>query len=220
MRTLTNSAAHPPALRGQGRGRSLCRGGASLLLAFAAFPLAGLGLDAVWGAQNTSELSPRPTRQKAPADWLKSKVNGIPYEVALRLVHGQEGTRGSRGVIYIYVEPNLFTENNALAIVQDISRQIPLPTTLYITLLTERGLVVERVRKYTGWETSLDTSYTRLTGNTNSCCPPNFTGAQFDRYATRAVFVICTNGRSRQITAEVENRARRGRRRRISDPQY
>lgn len=144
--------------------------------------------------------------------WNRREVSGISYEIAMDMMHGREGVFGSHRVIYVYLEAGLFSKNNVLTVFKDISSKTPLPTTIYATLLTDRDSLEKRVKEYTGWETSNDNSYTRLTDNTDSaCCPQDFTGAQFDRYISHARFVLCTSGQKDEIVAEIDKKLPRRR---------
>lgn len=142
--------------------------------------------------------------QEPPESWITYEVNSIRYEIALRRIRGKEGTLGSHGVIYIYLEATLFNEENALTVFRDVSRTISMQTSLYMTLLTNRDLIVRRVRDYRGVETSADNSDSRLTGNYQSCCPQGFSGAQFDRYLTKVLFVMCNDGQRKETVAEID----------------
>ena len=174
-----------------------------LLLCLCASPALG-GQTA---SQRPEKLGPRNKSE----DWVRYEVNGIPYEVALEWVMGKENGWFSNRVLFVYLEPHLFTKDNVLAVAGNISSKIPLSTTLNITLLADKDLLKKRVNNYSGTITSHDTSYTRLTDESDTCCPQNFIGAQFDRGTTQARLVLCISGYSQEINAEIENRSDKNR---------
>lgn len=152
-----------------------------------------------------AQSSPTTVSQQQPhEEWKRYMAKDIPYEIAMRLMYRKEGTFGSHGIIFVYLESSLFTKDNVLSVFRHISSKIPLQTTLFVTLLTDRDLMIQRVTKYTGWTSSSDNGYTRLSANASACCLQNFKGAQFDRYPSKADFVICDNGQAQEIIAEIE----------------
>lgn len=132
--------------------------------------------------------------------WTKYEINNIPYAVALEWVMGNEIGNNSKRVLFVYLDPKYFDRENLLLVFGHISSKIPQPTTLNVTLLTDRDALQKRVGAYAGWMMSNETPYTRLTMKSDTCCPQQFTGAQFDRYADEGKFVICTDGTPNEIT--------------------
>ena len=155
-----------------------------------------------FGAQSTVQepikLGPR---DKAEG-WVKHEVEGIVYEVALEWLMGKESGWDSGRVIFVVLEPKLFTRDNLSAVFQDISSKIPQPTSLNVTLLTDREMMKGRVQKYIGLITSNDTTYTRLTDDGGRWCPQGFMGAQFDRYTNHENYVLCTEDNLEEIVKE------------------
>jgi hypothetical protein len=132
--------------------------------------------------------------------WKKYEINSIPYAVALEWVMGNEIGNNSKRVLFVHLEPKYFNRENLLLVFGHISSKIPQPTTLNVTLLTDQDALQKRVRAYAGWMMSNETSFTRLTIKSDTCCPDQFKGAQFDRYADEGKVVICTNGTPYEIT--------------------
>jgi hypothetical protein len=135
-------------------------------------------------------------------DWVRQEVNGIPYEVALDIPSGKEGTVLSRRLMFVYLDIKYYTRVNVLAVFSDISSKVSQPASMYVTLLADRELLKKRVKGHTGWETGNDTSYTRLTGGIGQWCPQGLMGAQFDRYSTREYYVLCTEENLEEIVKE------------------
>jgi len=140
-------------------------------------------------------------RNKVDA-WVKHEVNGITYEVALEWLMGKENGWGSKRVIFVFIEPELFTRGNILAVFQDISSKIPQPTFLNVTLLSDREMLKGRVQKYIGLVISHDNIYARLTGDNAQWCPQGFMGAQFERYKDSENYVLCTEENLEEIVKE------------------
>jgi len=113
---------------------------------------------------------------------------------------GNESGINSKRVLFVYLEPQYFKKENLLLVLGHVSSKISQPTTLNVTLLTDRDSIKKRVETYAGWMMSNETPYTRLTMKSDSCCPEHFKGAQFDRYADEGKFVICTDGTANEIT--------------------
>jgi hypothetical protein len=155
------------------------------------------------GTGSTASQAPQevgPRNKSKP--WIPHEINGVQYQVALEWVMGDETGANSKRVLFVYLKATYFTRDNLLLVFGNISSKIPQPTTLNVTLLTDRDLLEKRVRKYSGWMMSNETSYTRLTAESDTCCPEHFTGAQFDRYPDEAKFVICTDGKPSEINVE------------------
>lgn len=134
--------------------------------------------------------------------WTRYEINNIPYEVALEWLMGKEIGSNSKRVLFVYLEPEYFNKDNLLLVLGHISSKISQPTTLNVTLLTDRDSLKKRVEAYAGWMMSNETPYTRLTMKSDTCCPEHFNGAQFDRYADEGKFVICIDGRANEITVD------------------
>jgi hypothetical protein len=134
--------------------------------------------------------------------WMKYEINNIPYEVALEWLMGKETGSNSKRVLFVYLKPEYFNKDNLLLVFGHISSKIPQPTTLNVTLLIDRDSLKKRVAAYSGWMMSNETPYTRLTMKSDTCCPERFSGAQFDRYADEGKFVICAEGRAKEITVD------------------
>ena len=150
-------------------------------------------------SQNSNKTAPQ--KQQPPPEWSKSEVEGIPYKVALTSVNGELGKPGSRQVMFLFLEANLFSEDRVLRIFRHIHFQVPNPTTLYVTLLTDRALMVERLHNR-NWESSLDDNYSRLTDQPQHCCPHSFKGAQFERYVSKSLVLVCDEGKAKEIVLE------------------
>lgn len=144
-------------------------------------------------------------RNKSDA-WVQHEINGVQYEVALEWIMGEERGPRSKRVLFVYLKPTDFNRDNLMLVVGNISSKIPQPTILNVTLLTDRDSLQRRVRNYSGWMVSHDTAYTRLTVESDTCCPQGFTGAQFDRYPDEGKFVICTNGKPFEISVDYKSR--------------
>src|SRR5437660_1106108 len=70
-------------------------------------------------------------------EWPKYEVEGIPYQVALNLVTGQLGKPGSRQIMFIFLDENRFAEDSVLRIFRHIHFQVPQPTMVFVTVLTD-----------------------------------------------------------------------------------
>jgi hypothetical protein len=169
-------------------------GPALLLLCFFSSP----AFSSSANPQSSQLLGPR----DKSGDWVKHAVNGIPYEVALDIPSGKEGTLLSRRLMFVYLDIKYYTRANVLAVFSDISSKVSRPASMYVTLLADRELLKKRVKGHTGWETGNDTSYTRLTGDNGEWCPQGLMGAQFDRYTTREYYVLCTEENLEEIVKE------------------
>jgi hypothetical protein len=141
------------------------------------------------------------TQERAPAEWPTYQVEGTSYRVALSSDSGELGKPGSRRVMVLFLNESEFREDRVLRIFSSIDFRVPQPTTLYVTVLTDKGSVSERLQQR-NWESSLDDNYSRLTEQPQHCCPASFKGAQFERYASRSLILVCDNGKSKEIVLE------------------
>ncbi len=154
--------------------------------------------------QSSSQVPGKIGPRHASEEWIKYEASGIPYEVALEWLMGKESGWGSKRVLFVYLDPRYFNQDNLMLVFGNISSKIAQPTFLNLTLLTDRDLLKKRTDGYAGWIMSNETPYTRLTAESDTCCPPNFTGAQFDRYTDEARFLICKGGQAREVNAEIK----------------
>jgi hypothetical protein len=148
-----------------------------------------------------SSTSSRESTSQQQPEWPKYAFEGISYQVALSSVSGKLGKPGSRQTMFLFLEQNLFSEDRVLRIFRHIHFQVPQPTTLYVTILTDRASMRERLKK-DNWESSLDDNYSRLTQQPQHCCPPAFQGAQLERYVSRSMILVCDNGKAKEIVLE------------------
>lgn len=158
----------------------------------------------VGALQSSSQVPGKIGPRHASEEWIKYEATGIPYEVALEWLMGKESGWGSKRVLFVYLDRRYFNQDNLMLVFGNISSKIPQPTFLNLTLLTDRDVLKKRTEGYAGWIMSNETPYTRLTAESDTCCPPNFTGAQFDRYSDEAKLLICNGGQAREINAKFE----------------
>jgi hypothetical protein len=135
--------------------------------------------------------------QKEP-EWQEYAVEGISYRVARSSLRGKLGKPGSHQDVLVSLEPNVFTEDRALRVFRHISIQVPRQTTLFVTILTDRKLLNERVKNPRG-DSSLDDEYSRLTDQPQHCCPATFKGAQIERYSDRSYILVCDAGKAKEL---------------------
>ena len=145
--------------------------------------------------------APESGGQRGSTEWQKREVEGIPYELALETRTGKPGEPGSRQVMFILLDEKRFSEDSVLRIFRHVHSQVPRPTTVFVTLLTDRGTMSERLRKR-NWESSLDDTYSRLTQQPQNCCPSVFKGAQLDRYVSKSIILMCNNGTAKEFVLE------------------
>ncbi|SRR6266498_2756033 len=159
----------------------------------------------ILGLQSTPNTPGKVGPRNKSEEWVKYQINGIPYEVALEWPMGKESGWGSERVLFVYLEPKYYSRDNLFLVFGNIGSKIPQPTSLNVTMLTDRVVLKTRVERYSGLVMSNETPYTRLTVESDTCCPLHFTGAQFDRYTTHAHFVICTDGKPNEINADYDS---------------
>jgi hypothetical protein len=158
----------------------------------------GLSLVGKLRAEAANPTSSHELAFQQQTEWPKHAVEGISYEVASTYVRGELGKPGSRQVMFLFLEPNEFTQDRALRVFRHISTQVPRQTTLFVTILTDRNSLSERLQNRR-WESSLDDEYSRLTDQPQHCCPAAFKGAQIERYTDRSYILVCDNGKAKEI---------------------
>jgi hypothetical protein len=134
------------------------------------------------------------------------EVNKIPYRIGL-FVSRRKGiiifSKEREGLyttleIYVYLDSKHFNKKNVLTVLRDIYSEIAQPATIHLTLLTDRNLYKERIKRFSLLEFPVGSIYVRLTGNTSNSCPKGFKGAQLDLYPNRKNFLLCDNGQSEE----------------------
>ena len=143
-------------------------------------------------------MSSRVAAAQQQPEWPQYAVEGISYQVARRSMRGELGKPGSRQIMFVFLEPNLFTEDRALRVFRHISTQVPRQTTLFVTILTDRKGLMDRLQN-PRWESMHDDEYNRLTDQPQHCCPATFKGAQIERYSDRSYILVCDAGRAKEL---------------------
>jgi hypothetical protein len=100
--------------------------------------------------------------------------------------------------MFLFLEPDVFTEDRALRVFGHISTQVPPETILFVTILTDTKLLTDRLQNPM-WESMHDDEYIRLTGQPQHCCPAAFKGAQIERYSDRTLILVCDLGRTKKF---------------------
>jgi hypothetical protein len=139
-----------------------------------------------------------PEAASQQSEWPEYAVEGISYRVARSSLRGKLGKPGSHQDVLVFLEPNLFTEDHALRVFRHISIQIPRQTTLFVTILTDRNLLNERLQNPRG-ESMHDSEYSRLTDQPENCCPATFKGAQIERYSEWTNVLVCETGKAKAL---------------------
>lgn len=139
--------------------------------------------------------------QEERIDCVSQQVEGITYCQVARIITGEVGKVGSHEDIVLFLDDQQFSEDSVLRIFQHVNFAEPDPTTLHVTLLTNRQVLLAR-RKNGVSHASVDTIFSRLTGQPNECCPPGFKGAQFDRHVSGSNILVCNDGKSKQFVLE------------------
>ena len=132
------------------------------------------------------------------SEWPEYVVEGISYRVARSSLRGKLGRPGSHQDMLVFLEPNLFTADRAVRVFRHISIQVPRQTTLFVTILTDRKLLNERLQS-PRWESMHDDEYSRLTDQPQRCCPDAFKGAQVERYSDWTNILVCDAGTAKEL---------------------
>lgn len=146
----------------------------------------------------SSWTSSRESSSQQQSEWPEFTVEGISYQVALSSVRGRLGKPGSRQTMVLFLEQDVFSEDRAITVFGHISTQVPRQTTLFVTILTDRKLLRDRLRN-PRWESAHDGQYSRLTDQPQNCCPAAFKGAQIERYSDRTLILVCDLGRAKEL---------------------
>lgn len=131
-------------------------------------------------------------------EWQEHAVEGISYQVASSSVRGDLGKPGSRQTVLLFMEQDVFTEERAVKVFGHVSATVPRQTTLFVTILTDRKLLTDRLQN-PRWESMHDDKYERLTDQPQKCCPANFKGAQIERYRDLTLILLCDLGRAKEL---------------------
>jgi hypothetical protein len=131
-------------------------------------------------------------------EWPEHEVEGISYQVALSSVRGGLGKPGSHQTMLIFLDQDVFNEDRVLKVFGHISKQVPPQTTLFVTILTDRKLLRDRLQN-PRWESMHDNEYSRLTDQPQNCCPAAFKGAQIERYSDMTLILVCDLGRTKKL---------------------
>ena len=158
----------------------------------------GLCISGEFPPQINSSTSSYESTSQQQSEWPEHEVEGISYQVALSSVRGGLGKPGSHQTMFLFLNKDVFTEDRALRVFGHISRQVPRETTLFVTILTDRKLLTERLQN-PRWESMHDDEYIRLTDQPQHCCPAAFKGAQIDRYSYRTLILVCDLGRAKEL---------------------
>ena len=158
----------------------------------------GLCLSDEFPPQVSSSTSSYESTSQQQSEWPEHEVEGISYQVALSSVRGRLGKPGSHQTMFLFLEQAVFTEDRALRVFRQISTQVPRQTTLFVTILTDRKLLRDRIQN-PRWESMHDDEYSRLTDQPQNCCPAAFKGARIERYRDRTLILVCDLGRVKEL---------------------
>lgn len=131
-------------------------------------------------------------------EWREYAVEGISYQVARTFLIGELGKPGSRHVIFVFLEPNLFTENGTVRVFRKISTQVSSRSALVVTIPTDKKELRSRLQNRR-WESVHDDEYSRLTDQLQRCGPSAFKGSQIERYHDRTEILLCDLGRGKEL---------------------
>ena len=158
----------------------------------------GLCLGGEFPPEVSSSSSSCESTSQQQREWQEHSVEGILYQVASSSVTGGLGKPGSRQTMLLFMEQDVFTEERAVKVFGHISKTVPRQTTLFVTILTDRKVVTDRLQN-PRWESMHDDKYARLTDQPQNCCPATFKGAQIERYRDLTFILVCDLGRAKEL---------------------
>jgi hypothetical protein len=102
-----------------------------------------LGLAASW---TDRDLAKHMQVQGQKEDWLLDESSGIPVWIVLNdVVNGQVFPRRS---LFVFVETESFNESNVNRIFVALAKAFPEPKNLFITLLTDKTMILQAVHQH------------------------------------------------------------------------
>lgn len=169
-----------------------------VLLSLCLLVTVGLCLSGEFPPKVRGSMSSRVVAAQQQLEWREYAIEGFSYQVALSSLRGELGKPGSHQTMFLFLEQDVFTEDRAIRVFGHISTQVPRQTTLFVTILTDKKLLKDRLQN-PRWESMHDDGYSRLTDQPQQCCPAAFKGAQIDRYTDRTDILVCDLGQAKKL---------------------